>query len=248
MTRTDAPKTLRMATYNALRDRPDRRVRGNVRALLDDHPVHVLFLQETRDYLDVLNRIPGYDLHAVTRPRGADQNALLVREDLPTRNLRAADLGGDGWTTSTGHHHVGCKTTGVTVGWCRCWSIHLPPSINWPHGKPVGPPERVDDYRNAMRTLATRARRATEADGRLTEVRQVDRYGSDHPAVTFKVTRVGDTPGLVYAGDWNCRPGRDEGDYTVSWLADQAGMTVGRAPNARGHLHGIDLPLVKRAA
>lgn len=243
------PTTLRLATWNALRDRADGAVRGNVRALLDDHPVHALAVQEADDYHDVLAAVPGYRLHG-RNVRGDRSNAWLIREDVAGRDLDVFDLGGDGWTTVTGFHHVGLTAVGVTIaGWLRGYSVHLPPSINWPRRKPVGPAERVDDYVRAMQRLRTLANQShSAAGGQLLDVRQRGHYGSDHPAVTFTVRQLQERLGLLYVGDWNCRPGRDEGLYTVSWLAREATMRVGIAPNRTGHLAGIDLPLLKQPA
>lgn len=241
------PKTLHGATWNALRDRPDRRVRGDARALLRDHPrLHFLAVQEAADYQDVLRHVDGYRLYSVPGT-AKDQQAWLVREDVQAGQLAAINLGGDGWTTVTGHHHPGDYALGITIaGWLRAVAVHLPPSIGWPHGEPVGPPERVDDYVGAMRKLLAYRNARPDARGRLTNVHQQRRYGSDHPMVRFTVKQVGDAPGLLYVGDWNCKPGRDEGTYSVSWLAAQGRMTVGKTQGLNGHLNGIDLPLLAR--
>jgi hypothetical protein len=239
------PSTLRFATYNMLRDRKPNVVRGALLDIVDDHQPHAIAVQEARDYIDVLKRVPGYELYAKYAPQGAEQNGWLVREDVRCGSLRVIDLGGDGWTTADGHHHVGILATGVVLGgWLRALSIHLPPSINWPHGKPVGPPERVDDYKANMRTLLRYADDRDDCRSQLIDVKQREHYGSDHPLVTFKVRRVADRRGLLYVGDWNCRPGRDEGLYTASWLAERAHMEIGRVPNGEGHLWGIDFPMV----
>lgn len=241
---------LRVGTWNMLRDRSDGQVRGNLRELLADHPgLHALALQEVRGYHDVLRRIPDWKLYGTsTGPRGADQCAWLVRDGVPADRLDTMDLGGDGWTTATGHHHVGAVATTVRLaGWLRAVSLHLPPSVNWVHGRPVGPPERVDDYRENMRRLMVhRHQHHPAARSGLTMVRQGGRYGSDHPLVTFTVAQLEDRHGLLYAGDWNCRPGRDEGRFSVSWLGMHAEMAVGKAANVSGPHGGIDLALVAR--
>lgn len=243
------PNTLQGATWNMLKERQPKSAKAGLLELLKDYP-HLQFvaLQETRAYLDVIGRIDGYRAFVKRRPRGADQQAWLVREDILAKRFTVVDLGGDGWTTHDGHHHVGDKAMALTIaGWLRAYNVHRPPSINWPHGKPVGPPERVDDYVDGMRWLRERAE-DSPADGMLSNVRQGERYGSDHPVVRFTVERVGDARGLLYVGDWNNRPGRDDGYASVTWLAKEAGMTVGRAANMSGHLHGIDLPLLKVAS
>lgn len=212
------PKTLRLGTFNLLRDRSDGRARGDVRAILRDHDLHALAYQEGHDYADALERVhPDYRLLVRRGGRGYDQNGWIVREDVTARGLHIVDLGGDGWTTVTGLHHVGLVATAVTLaGWLRGVSLHLPPSIDWPHGRPVGPAERVDDYIAAMRRL-----------------------------LRYAAQRTGPR-GLLYVGDWNCRPGRDEGFASASWLARAAFMRIGRAPNQSGALHGIDFPMVDR--
>lgn len=247
----ETPRTVRLGTWNALRDRPDRRVRGDVHALLRDHPLHALALNEAGDYHDVLGQVDGYRLFGSTKQRGDSENAWLVREDVKAGGFALMDLGGDGWTTVTGHHHVGLKVAGVTIAdWLRAFAIHLPPSVDWPKPdrRPVGPPERVDDFVRAMQRLRGRATQAGhgELDGRLEDVFQRARYGSDHPLVTFKVARVGQRRGLCYTGDWNNKPGRDDGAFSAQWLANQAGMQIGRAQHLGGHLSGIDFPLIKR--
>lgn len=249
------PKTLRLGTWNALRDRRDGTVRGNVRQLLEDHPLHALGINEAGDYHDVLARVPGYRLFGSTKRRGDAENAWLVRDDVKAGGFALMDLGGDGWTTETNHHHVGLKVAGITIAdWLRAFSIHMPPSIDWHPStgpvdkrRPVGPPERVDDFVVGMQRLRGRATQTghRELDARLTDVVQRGRYGSDHPLVTFKVTRVGDRRGLLYVGDFNNKPGRDDGQFSVTWLADQAGMEVGKARHLGGHLSGIDIPMVK---
>lgn len=244
------PKTLHIGTWNALRDRPDKRVRGDVRALLRDHPnLHALAVQEALDYHDVLGNVDGYRLMAKVATPAQQQNCWLVREDVAASDTATIDLGGDGWTTVTGHHHPGDVALAVTIaGWLRAVVIHLPPSINWPPPErvPVGPPERVDDYRRAMARLLQYRRRRPDARGRLVNVRQQGRYGSDHPMVRFTVRRVGGHDGLLYVGDWNNKPGRDDGLCSVSWLATQGNMRIGRATNLNGHLNGVDLPLLAR--
>lgn len=247
MTRAQTPRTLHIGTWNALRDRRDRIVRGNIHALLRDHPnLHALAVQEAHDYHDVLRRVDGYRLYAIAG-HGKDEQAWLVREDVKAGNLRALDLGGDGWTTVTGHHHPKDFALAITLaGWLRAVNLHLPPSVNWPNGEPVGPPERVDDFCCAMARLLQYRRRRPDARGRLTNVRQQKRYGSDHPLVRFTVRRVGDHPGLLYVGDWNNKPGRDDGRCSVTRLGQQANMRVGRAAGLNGPLSGIDLPLLAR--
>jgi hypothetical protein len=233
-----------------LRDRPDGQVRGDIRELLADNPgLHALALQEVRDYHDVLSRVDGWEFHGTrSGPRGCDQNGWLVREDVHADRFGLLDLGGDGWTTVTGHHHVGAIAASIRLeGWLHGESLHLPVSVNWVHGRPVGPAERVDDYKANMRELMVhRKQHHGNAKAGLTMVRQRDRYGSDHPLVVFTVSRVDDRHGLLYVGDWNCRPGRDEGRFSVSWLGMHATMAVGMPPNAQGRLSGIDLPLVSR--
>lgn len=233
-----------------LRDRADGQVRGDLRELLADNTgLQALALQEVRDYHDVLSRVDGWDWYGVTDgPRGADQNGWLVREDIKADRLGTLDLGGDGWTTVTGHHHVGGIACSIRLeGWLHGESLHLPPSIDWVNGRPTGPAERVDDYRANMRQLLVhRHQHHAGARSGLTMVRQRERYGSDHPLVVFTVARVADRHGLLYVGDWNCRPGRDEGRFSVSWLGMHATMAVGKAPNTSGHGYGIDLPLVAR--
>lgn len=206
--------TLRLGTFNMLRDRPDKRVRGDVRAILRDHDLHALAWQEGHDYTDVLDKVPGYRNLVRTGVRGADQNGWLVREDVDARGLHVVDLGGDGWTTTTGHHHVGVVATAVLLdGWLRAVSLHLPPSVDWEGGRPVGPPERVDDYVANMRRL-----------------------------LRYAAQRTGPR-GLLYVGDWNCRPGRDWGLASTSWLAKAAHMRIGQASNMSGAMHGIDYPM-----
>lgn len=240
------PKTLRLVSWNCLKDRPDKQVIGDIRRLTRELAPHAVALQETRDYLDVLERVPGYDLHADLSMPGSDQNAFLVREDIAAKDVRCADLGGDGWTTVTGHKHVGCKTTSILLAnWLRTYTIHLPPSINWPNGKPVGPSERVDDYKANMRALRKIALRADNATSRIREPRQVGRYGSDHPAILVKIMRVAEKRGLAMLGDFNCKPGRDEGEFTVGWLAREGGMRIAAVKGVKGHLSGIDNVLVK---
>jgi hypothetical protein len=241
---------LRVGTWNMLRDRPDGQVRGDIHQLLADHPgLHALALQEVRDYHDVLRKVPGWNWYGTTEgPRGADQNGWLVREDVQADRLNPLDLGGDGWTTTTGHHHVGAIAMGIRLEtWLYGKSLHLPVSVDWRHGRPVGPAERVDDYKANMRHLLVyRHQVHPDAISGLSMIRQRDRYGSDHPLVTFTVSRVRDRTGLLYVGDWNCRPGRDEGRFSVSWLGMHARMSVGKPTNATGHLSGIDLPLLAR--
>lgn len=210
------PQTLRLGTWNALRDRRDPVARGNLEAILRDFDLHALALQEARDYLDVLGRIDGFRPFII-RDRGADQQPWLVREDVRASHKRAVPLGGDGWTTVDGHHHIASVAVAITLAdWLRAVNLHLPPSIDWPGGQPAGPKERVDDYIANMKTLR--------------------RYAKRRPGAR----------GLLYVGDWNNRPGRDDGAYSARWLAREAGMTIGKAPNASGGLHGIDFPMVDR--
>ena len=241
---------LRLGTWNMLRDREDGQVRGQLDQLLTDNPgLHALALQEVRDYHDVLRKVDGWNWYGLTDgPRGSDQNGWLVREDVQADRVTPMDLGGDGWTTVTGHHHVGAIAVGIRLEtWLHGKSLHLPVSVDWRHGRPVGPPERVDDYVTNMRHLMRyRLQHHPDAQSSLTMVRQRDRYGSDHPLVVFTVTRIGDQHGLLYVGDWNCRPGRDEGRFSVSWLGMHARMAVGKPPNAVGRLSGIDLPVLAR--
>lgn len=212
------PKTLRGGTFNILRDQPDKKARGNVKKLLNDHSLHFLALQEAVDYIDVLDSIAGYELFYERKGgRSAQQNVVLVRDDIPGKNPRLVNLGGDGWKTATGHTHVGCDATAVTVAdWLRVVSLHLPPSIDWPHGHPEGPSERVDDYIANMRALRDYAR---------------GRKGSN---------------GLCLTGDYNCKPGRDEGAYSIGWLAKAADLKIANVKGVKGHLAGIDNAVVDK--
>lgn len=243
-----APKTLLLGTFNLLRDRPDRQARGDIMAILDDNPrLQGVATQEARDYADVLDRIPGWRYFTKHTPRGADQNGWLVREDIVARSARAIDLGGDGWTTTTGHHHIGSVAMGIVLSdWLGAVSVHLPPSIDWKGGHPVGPDERVDDYIANMKRLVRLAKRAKDLGRvKVTDVKQHDRYDSDHHFVTFKVQApASGKKGLLYVGDWNNRPGRDDGQYSVKWMAEHAGLRIHQAENAGGRgMWGIDYPV-----
>jgi len=211
------PTTLRLGTWNMHRGRRPAAALDALQALVRDHDnPHALALQETRDYLPELREVDGYRLFARRRPRGADQQAWLVRDDVKARRLVVRDLGGDGWTTTDGHHHVANKGIQVTIaGWLVGVNVHLPPSIDWPGGLPQGPPDRVQDYRENVLSLVAIARRRRRQ-------------------------------GLLYVGDWNNRPGRDDGFVSTTWLAKQAAMTITPTRGAGGHLHGIDFPMVSR--
>ena len=189
MTRSDlaTPKTLHIGTWNALRDRPDKRVRGDVAALLRDHPrLHALAVQEALDYHDVLRRVDGYRLVAKSgghppssRTPGWSARTWppAARGDRPgRRRLDHRHWPPPPWRRGPGLHHR---------RWLRGVVVHLPPSINWPPPQrvPVGPPERVDDYTHAMQRLAAYRAQRPEARGRRTDVVQQGRYGSDHPMV-----------------------------------------------------------------
>lgn len=155
---------LRLATWNMERDRSRALVRGQLRQVLAVHQPDVLALQEAKQYHEAIRtvaRASGYKVLASEVP-GQWHNVLMVREELPTAGPLFVQLAPRGWETVAGPEHTPPTATSWRVSWLRVVCVHMPPSVRWVKGLPVGPPLRVAALVASMRKLrrwAVRARR-----------------------------------------------------------------------------------------
>jgi hypothetical protein len=136
---------VRVATWNVQRDRAPAVVAAQVAQLLREHRPDVLCIQEGKQYHHALRRMArqsGYRLTASAQP-GKWHNLILTNIDRETGQPSWVRLSPRGWRTVTGGEHTALWGTSVRVAWLRVVCLHLPPSVRWRRGLPVGPPMRV---------------------------------------------------------------------------------------------------------
>lgn len=200
------PSKLRGATYNVERDRSPKDVHRWLGKFAKSNKLDFVQVQEINGYHKALNSIPGYKL--VTFPKAKDhgESGILVRDGLLQQHAHYLQPKG-GWTTVRGGHAAARSPVMVKLaGWLEVASVHQPPSVDWKHGKMVGPENRVDTYRYTSEAVAKFAQRQVAA----------------HPH-----------DGLLIGGDWN-EAASTRGKYSPNWIASQAGMTTHGGRNT-GH-------------
>lgn len=150
-------RALRLCTFNVMRDRTQLQRRALVEWLAVtgvNQGIAAYALQEIRQYHDLLETVPGYDLYASTDPDGVEHNGLLVRQDVPVRADEFRLTSKVGWVTVTGANHDPSSIALATIdGWCRLGSVHEAPTVDWVNGKPIGPAKRVAVRVASARTL-----------------------------------------------------------------------------------------------
>jgi hypothetical protein len=148
---------MRVAHYNALRDRDPATVKKWVQRFLDDNRIDVMTLNEGEDYFAALGTLDGYKRVGFNRSRGQNKNYLLVRAGLDVADAWPRWLG-PGWFTVRGGLHPPLWATHAVVEGVRFVVAHMPPTVDWKDGKPVGPSRRVKAYLSATDQLAQLAK------------------------------------------------------------------------------------------
>lgn len=211
---TRTREVLQGGTWNVERDRDPADVADGLLWAFDTFDLDFLALQEFSDYAQKIRReLRSHQLEAVSFDADHHQNAIVARQGLITPgSTRSVDLGGDGWTTADGQHHIATRmTTALLDGWLRVGSVHMPVTVDWtgPARRPSGPADRVDDYTANARAL-----------------------------VRFAQARQGTDRGLSILGDWNAHHDTDTGYASPAWIAEQAHLKIAApagAPPAGGH-------------
>lgn len=146
-------------TWNMGRDRAQHVARRELVALLSGRQPAVLALQEAGGYRDLLLDVmgPTYRLIQFDTSPGQRESAILVRRHttLQAGQSWAARMTWRGWNRQTGIGGVTAPKWAPTIlaNHVRVVCVHLPPSIRWFRGVPVGPPLRVIAYRTYARRL-----------------------------------------------------------------------------------------------
>lgn len=136
---------VKIATWNVRRDRSSAVVAAQVAQLLRTHRPDVLCLQEARQYhaaIRMAGRQVGYRLTASTQP-GKWHNVILTSTERESGQPSWVRLSPRGWRVVTGGEHTPLWGTTLRVAWVRVVCVHMPPSVRWVRGLPVGPPMRV---------------------------------------------------------------------------------------------------------
>lgn len=210
------PETLRIGSWNMLRDRIDDKVAARAVWIMDEFDLHALCLQEAVEYIAETRdaaEAGGCKLLAVRGGSSAKrESVILVRADLEHGAPWSIRVWGSWWTTVRGgrarDRHL---TAAVLGGWLTVASGHTPPSVRWRGGRMFGPVRRV----LAMRRFAVRVRR-------------------------FLRNR----PRAAVFCDWNATDDA-RGQYTPHWIARTSGAEVVAPVHGTHGSRTIDFAIVK---